>query len=597
VADLQPVPPQQLNPRQQIVRILLVEDDEDDSILTQACIDEMPGLVCQVDWVSTMNQATERLAHGAYDIALLDFHLGAHTGIDVLRAVEGCPTPCILLTGRNDFSTDLEGMAAGAYDYLIKSELTGVTLGRTVRYALGHASQLRKLETAQQRLHHEARHDPLTGLANRTVVIDRCAALLAERGTSVGSAALLFLDLDDFKAVNDTRGHLAGDSILTAVSKRLLSVTTSDMLVTRLGGDEFSVLVNNATPEEINQLARRLIESMNQPFQLDDVIIRIGASIGVAYDGPNTTSATDLMRDADVALYEAKRAGRNRYRTFVEPMGQSVVERVTLEQGLRSAIANNEISTVFQPLFDPEQLRFRGFEALVRWNHAVLGPIAPNTFIAVAESIGVINEIGLFVLDQSIAALTRWRGMYDDSADWVMSVNLSAKQLEDPRIVQRISEVLHRYNCPPSRLQLELTESVMVRRTDRVLERLAALVELGVGLAMDDFGTGFSSFSYLHDLPLHTIKIDRSFVARITEPRGAAVVRAIVAMAKSLGLRTVAEGIETIEQLEAVRVTGCELAQGRIISMPLGVAELERDVLIGDVDQIEARLRNLGLVS
>jgi diguanylate cyclase len=575
-----------------VVDVLLVDDDEDDRILTAANLSEMPGVQARVTSVSTASEAIEQLQCGSYDIALLDFHLGSNTGLDILASGVGERTPCVMLTGQADLATDLAVMEAGAADYLVKGDLNGAILGRSIRYAVERAIQRKRLEAAHAQLRHEARHDPLTGLPNRTDVIEeieRQLQLKAETETArepgarqnATHLALLFIDLDDFKAVNDTRGHLAGDEVLVSVARRLLANAGEFARFARLGGDEFAVLIQVKNRPDAAAFADRIVESINHPFQLDEVFVRVGASIGIAFADESTPTPTELMRNADVALYEAKRSGRNTVRTFSAAMGTSVLHRVTMEHDLRNALLAGEITTHFQPLFNLETRRILGFEALVRWNHPTIGLIRPATFIAVAESIGAINDIGRYVLNEALETLQVWRAQYPDSDHWKMSVNLSPRQLDDPALARHVQRALTKSGCAPEDLVLEITESVMLRRTDQTFESLNDIKELGVSLAMDDFGTGFSSLSYLHELPLDTIKIDRSFVERCEEVRGANLIRAIVALAESLGLSTVAEGVERAEQVDILRSVGCVTAQGSLVSMPMSAADLADQILVG----------------
>jgi diguanylate cyclase (GGDEF)-like protein len=557
----------------QPIRVLLVEDDEDDQILAKACLEDIPTIVFEVHWVKTSDEAIPLLRKGTYDVALLDYHLGKSTGLDILSAVRGTTTPCILLTGQRDLETDIAAMEAGASDYIVKQDLAADTLGRAIRYALERTGHLRSLEETRARLAHDAHHDPLTGLANRTLFVQRAEAVLATHAATPSPAtvpAVLFLDLDDFKDVNDSKGHLAGDRVLVVVADRLRQLENDDVLVSRLGGDEFAILlIQTDDPTYPQQLAQLVLDQVREPISIENSIVRIGGSIGISMVESVDTSVTDLMRNADVAMYVAKGEGSNQVRLFAEHMHQAIMERLRLESELRDAITRHEIVAYFQPIFDVITGEVASFEALARWEHPTHGTIPPNTFIGLAESTGMIVEIGLIVLDQAVKQLMKWRLSDERSELWTMSVNLSPRQIEEPDLVERITNILETHECPPHLLQLEITESLMVNQASGSLDRINAISSLGIRLAMDDFGTGYSSLSYLQDLPLSALKIDRIFVSRILQPRGAALVKAIVAMASSLGHTTIAEGVETSQQLEALRAVGCDLAQGSLRSMPI----------------------------
>jgi diguanylate cyclase len=565
------------------IRVLLVEDDEDDQVLAVACLEEIPAIVFDVDWVKTADEAIPLLRKGTYDISLLDFHLGKSTGLDILDAVRGTTTPCILLTGQRDLKTDIAAMEAGASDYIVKQDLAADTLGRAIRYALERTGHLRSLEETRARLAHEAHHDPLTGLANRTLFVERAEAALAmyiTTPTTSNRPVILFLDLDDFKDVNDSKGHLAGDRVLRVVADRLRELEDDHVLVSRLGGDEFAILLCQS--DDLTYpftLADTILSCIKAPILVENSLVRIGGSIGVALVETSDITVTDLMRNADVAMYVAKGEGSNQVRQFADHMHQAIMERLRLESELRDAINQREIVAYFQPIFDVVTGEIASFEALARWEHPEHGTIPPNTFIGLAESTGMIVEIGLIVLDQAVRQLMTWRKTDERAELWTMSVNLSPRQIEEPDLVDRIKEILDLYECPPNLLQLEITESLMVNQASGSLDRINAISSLGIRLAMDDFGTGYSSLSYLQDLPLSALKIDRVFVSRILQPRGAALVKAIVAMASSLGHITIAEGVENGLQLEALRSVGCDLAQGSLRSMPVR-AQAINDLLL-----------------
>jgi diguanylate cyclase len=560
------------------LRVLLVEDDDDDRVLAEACLAELPGTTCVVTWVTSAPAGIEAIRSGAYDIALLDYHLGAQTGLDVLASVRGTPTPCILLTGQQNLDADIAAMEAGASDYIVKQGLDADVLGRSIRYALERSEHLRSLEETRAQLAYDALHDPLTGIANRAMFIRRAEQVLHERATasSIYTPAVLFLDLDNFKDVNDSKGHLAGDQVLIEIATRLQSLETEGVLVSRLGGDEFAILLQQVESQsEAEAFASSILTAINAPIVVDNSQVNIGGSVGIAIVNQVDLSVADLMRNADVAMYVAKKIGSNRIRMFADHMHTAIMERLQLERELRVAIDSGQIVAFFQPIFDIDSGDIVSFEALARWNHPVHGIIAPGIFIGIAEDTGMIVDIGRIILEQAIERLSHWRASFPRASELTVSVNLSPRQIEDPKLVPTINDILDRHHCDPRLLQLEITESLMVNQAAGSLDRINSISTLGIRLAMDDFGTGYSSLSYLQDLPLSVIKIDRVFVSRVNDPRGAALVTAIIAMADSLGHLTIAEGIETEEQLHALQVAGCRRGQGSLCAMPLLPEQIE----------------------
>jgi diguanylate cyclase len=557
------------------LRVLLVEDDDDDKVLAEACLAELPGTTTVVTWVRNAPAGIEAIQSGTYDIALLDYNLGAQTGLDILAAVRGTETPCILLTGQRNLDTDIAAMEAGASDYIVKQDLDADVLGRSIRYALERSEHLRSLEETRARLAHEALHDPLTGLGNRALFMRRAEGILRHTPSAGTTTAVLFLDLDNFKDVNDSKGHLAGDQVLIEIAQRLQALEQPGIVVSRLGGDEFAILLEHIDePSLAEAFALNVLVAINAPIIVDNSKVNIGGSIGVAVVDRLGTPVAEVMRNADVAMYVAKKSGSNRIRTFAEHMHTTIVERLQLERELRIAIDEHQIEAFFQPIFEIETGDIVSFEALARWQHPARGIISPDTFIGIAEDTGMIVDIGRIILEQAIQRLSQWRIEHPEAANFTISVNLSPRQIEDHTLVATIVDILKRHRCEPEWLQLEITESLMVNQAAGSLDRINAIHELGIRLAMDDFGTGYSSLSYLQDLPLSVIKIDRIFVARILEPRGAALVRAIIAMADSLGHLTIAEGVETEQQREALLLAGCHQGQGSLYAMPLPPGEV-----------------------
>lgn len=423
----------------------------------------------------------------------------------------------------------------------------------------------------EDRLVHQAFHDPLTKLANRSLFRNRVEHGVTRLARAAKYVGVLFCDLDDFKRINDTLGHAAGDELLVAVAQRLQSCIRRQDTAARLGGDEFAILVEDASEtEDVLKVAAATLRAFNQPFTIANREVVMTASIGIAISSDTNNKAEVLLRNADVAMYAAKHSGKDRYTVFEGSMHRELMYRLQLEGDLRKAVEQEEITVRYQPIVHLGTEALRGFEALARWEHPTLGTISPITFIPLAEELGLIPEIGRQVLRQACNQLKSWQqatGLHD----LIVSVNISVLQLEDDSMHKVVAKELELSGLEASKLVLEITESAMAQDPTLTSARLALVNDLGVKLAIDDFGTGYSSLSYLRDLPVDILKIDRSFVNQMSERGGAGekLVRAIVAMAHSLGLLIVAEGVETEEQRRTLTELGCAFAQGNLFALPL----------------------------
>ena len=409
------------------------------------------------------------------------------------------------------------------------------------------------------------RQDALTGLPNRALFHDRLADVLAHARRRGGATAVLSLDLDRFKAVNDTLGHAVGDALLRTVADRLRGAVRDTDTVARLGGDEFAILHDAAEqPQAATALARRLVELIGRPFLLEGHLVNVGASIGIALAPADGADPDRLLKSADLALYRAKGDGRGTFRFFEPGMDVRAQARRALELDLRKALLLHEFELHYQPQLNLETGRVKGFEALLRWQHPGRGLVPPLEFIGLSEEIGLIVPIGAWVLRQACREAMRW------PEPMTVAVNLSPAQFADSGLVGTVRDALRTAELPARRLELEITESVLLQDSAGTLAVLHELRALGVRVAMDDFGTGYSSLSYLRSFPFDRIKIDQSFVRDMaTNPDCAAIVRAIAGLGTSLGMTTTAEGIETAEQMRRVRAEGCEDAQGYLIGRPI----------------------------
>ena len=428
-----------------------------------------------------------------------------------------------------------------------------------------------QLQASEAQAQHLAFHDALTGLANRALFDDRLTLALGDAQRRGASIALLYFDLDRFKNVNDTLGHPAGDELICAMARRLLEVTRSTDMIARIGGDEFAIIQTGVnSPAEVEILCMRIVEAVNEPFDLMGNKVNVGVSIGVALSPFDANDRTELERKADIALYEAKASGRGRYIFFAEAMDAGIRNRREIERGLRNAIqTGGQFEVVYQPSYAAQSGRITGAEALVRWHHPSRGLLAPSTFIPIAESAGLIDRIGEWVLEQACTAAFSW------SLDSI-SVNVSAVQLRDERFADRVLATLARTGLEPSRLELEITETSFLESAATCQPNLAKLRGRGIKIALDDFGTGYSSFSHLTHFEIDRIKIDQSFVQGIDlRHGGSAIIQAIVDLAKASGMQVTAEGVETQEQSQFLRTAGCNALQGYLLSCPLSLAKFE----------------------
>ena len=434
----------------------------------------------------------------------------------------------------------------------------------------GFASDLTKMRQSEVELDRLARQDSLTGLPNREVLRRALDDALVGAVRRKHRCSVFLLDLDRFKAVNDTLGHPAGDTLLRLVSLRLREVIGELGQVGRLGGDEFEVVLPaTSSKDDLSRLAQGIIDSLSRPYTINGTVVTIGASVGIVTSDYDDRTSDDLMRDADLALYAAKAAGKGCFRFFAPEMHEAARERQLMESDLRVALEKGQLRLLYQPCVDASSEAVTGFEALIRWDHPEHGPVSPVQFIPLAEEIGLINEIGEWVLRTACAEAANW------PAHTTVAVNLSPIQFKSHALPTVVRMVLSDTDLPAKRLELEITEGVFLSNDDHVHDMIGSLKAIGVKLALDDFGTGYSSLSYLQRVPFDKIKIDRSFVSGASNPesRNAALIRAMVGLASDLKMQTTAEGVETQDELALVRNLGCSLVQGYIFGKPMPAEE------------------------
>ena len=426
-------------------------------------------------------------------------------------------------------------------------------------------------EALQQQLHHQAFHDILTGLANRALFVDRVEHAMRRSEREASPVAVLFLDLDDFKTVNDSLGHAAGDELLIAVAERLVRAARSSDTVARFGGDEFAILVEPGhMPQTAAEVAARIGEAMNAPFHVSATDVAVSVSIGIAIGESYDDIPADLLRDADMAMYLAKRNGKARFEMFRPGLQDEALSRLAISADLRHAIDGGQLEVFYQPIVTAHDAIPVGAEALVRWNHPHRGLVQPAEFIGVAESTGLIVALGDWVLNHACRQTEAWRqqGVVDD--EFYIAVNLSARQLAEPSLVDSVRRALDDSGLPPKALVLEITESLVMLDLDAGLARLHSLKDLGLRVALDDYGTGYSSLNRLGTLPIDIVKIDKSFIDELTgRSEGTAVIKSVIDVTAALGLTSVAEGVEQQDQCTMLDNLGCNTIQGYLFAMPM----------------------------
>jgi len=675
------------------ISVLLVEDDDDDYVLTRDLLADSRRTRFTLDWVSTYEDGIRAIHEARHDVYLVDYRLGEHDGLEILRQARegGCARPIILLTGQGDGEVDIAAMNAGAADYLVKGQIDAQILERSIRYSLEQNRTLEALRESEERYAHSARgandglwvwdlaagtvyyserwkemlgysteeigdspdewfsrvhpddmamllteidahrnnatpsiehehrvrhknggdrwmlargvairanegdatriagsltditarkiaidrltydafHDGLTGLPNRALFMDRLGSLMERSQRLAGyEFAVLFVDLDRFKIVNDSLGHAVGDQLLIGVGERLRAGLRPTDTVARLGGDEFTILLETQHLADAIRAAERLQAALRVPFNLGDHEIFTTASVGIALSATGYERPQDVVRDADIAMYRAKSRGRGVHEVFDKTMHERAVKLLSFETDLRRAVERDELRVFYQPIVSLESQRVTGFEALLRWQRGdVL--IAADEIVPIAEETGLILAIGEWVLREALRQLREWQERYPDNESLHMHVNLSPKQFLQPNLLELVAAALAEAGVDPRRLHLEVTESVVVDNADAAAMLLAHLRLSGVGISLDDFGTGYSSLSSLRQFPFDTLKIDRSFISGNADRRDDEIVRTISALARILGMEVTVEGLETADQIQRMRDLGIHYAQGFYFSPPV----------------------------
>ncbi|OLC49395.1 MAG: hypothetical protein AUH43_07635 [Acidobacteria bacterium 13_1_40CM_65_14] len=549
------------------LRLLLIEDSEDDAALVVRALVRGGYDVTseRVDTPATLRAALNRQA---WDIAIADYTMPGFSGTVALQMLRerDADLPFIFVSGTIGEDSAVAAMKVGAHDYIMKGNLK--RLVPAVERELRDASVRRERRRAEQRIAYLAYHDALTDLPNRSLLHDRLeqAARAANRDSK--PLALLVMDLDGFKEINDTLGHHAGDRVLQQVASRVRGTLREADTVARLGGDEFAILLPSTDIDGAILAAQKVLQEIERPLLIDQRPLAVRASVGVACFPEHGASAETLLQKADVAMYLAK-SDRQGIAVYAPDRDRHTHRRLTLIAELRQALDARQFVLEYQPIVHLRTGVVVGVEALVRWNHPQHGRLLPGDFIELAEQTGLINPLTMIVLD---TALNEWAGV-DTLTPLTVSVNLSPRNLQDPELPQRVGDFLKAHGAAPSALALEITENILLTDPARSMDCLQRLHAMGVRLVIDDFGTGYSSLSYLRRLPVNELKIDRSFIADLSSGRDDVIVRSTIELAHNLGLTVVGEGVESAAMHDQLMALGCDTAQGRYFAEPAPAAQ------------------------
>ena len=554
--------------------LLLVADTQNQKENFEKAMNEHSIGPCRIEWVKGLDDVAQIVKNTHFDAVLLD--VDCHGGplakhIETINGLLG-QTPILIYGEEEDEGAAMEAIRLGAQDYVIKGQITGKALVRAIRYAIERKGAEHHLQTL-------INYDNLTKLPNRELLLDRLTQAIAQATRQQTLVGLLLLDLDRFKMVNDTLGHAFGDKLLRDVADRVGTCLRDSDTLARLGGEEFIDILTGITgAQDAAKVANKILECLSRPMVIEGHEVFVTASIGISLFPNDGVDKNALITNADVAMYRAKEEGRNHFQFYTYGMNASTVERLTLENDLRRAVERDELVLYYQPQMRLEDDKIVGAEALIRWQHPELGLVPPARFIPIAEESGLIVPIGEWVLEEACAQNKAW--IDDGRPPIVMSVNLSSRQFHQENMLRTVTQILEKTGLAADQLVLELTESSLMQNPDDAVVTLCLLNNMGIGISIDDFGTGYSSLGHLKRFPINALKVDRAFIDDITKkPEDDAIVRAILALAHSLHLQAVAEGVETKEQLDFLREAGCDEIQGFYISKPVPKDEFAKEYL------------------
>lgn len=561
------------NPQQESIALILVVEDDSTANRLDEVLSRPEGTRYRLTRVLRVEEALLKLQESHFDVMLIDLSVHEGYGLDSLMRASAAARsiPIVVLTYHRDEATAMKAARAGAQDYLTKGEVTPELLSRTLVHAIERHRILQDLTLAKQRQRFLATHDTLTELPNRYWFMEQLKTALSasqRRGTQL---AVMFFDLDGFKAINDNLGHAIGDELLTDVAKRLRKAIRKSDIIARIGGDEFLAAIQDFDAEETPMLVADTIrKEIEKPYHLGGNECWISASVGIAVHPQHGDSPDQLIQRADTAMYESKSSGKNRVSIFNSEMNDKAVARFNLVNGLREAIHDGQLLLMYQPQIQAATEEIFGVETLVRWKHPTRGLVSPADFIRVAEDAGVMVQLGEWVLRTACQAAVEWKALRNAR----VAVNISSRQLDEENFVERVQRILSETGLPVSRLEIELTESIAAGES--ALRAVEQLRSIGCRVAIDDFGTGYSSLTLLKRLDVDMLKIDQSFVrgAAQTDP-DRVILEAIIHMARGLGMDVMAEGVETLDEMRSLLDRGCTLMQGYLFSKPVDRKQIE----------------------
>ncbi|WP_160060875.1 putative bifunctional diguanylate cyclase/phosphodiesterase [Psychromonas sp. L1A2] len=559
------------------MNILIVDDDKIDREMIVRALTRS-NILCNITQVDMVDRALEVLAHTAFDVVLLDYNLPQRNGIELLIELKDMPakenTVVIMTSTSKEDDLATSSINAGAQDFLVKTEINAFRLQRAIANAQVRASLEQELLRSHQRTKELAERDNLTGLANRYYFDESLCHEIKKQQRDKSKLALLLIDLDYFKFVNDNYGHDIGDQLLIAVTKRITSCLRGSELFARLGGDEFAItLTNLESAFGASTVAKRIIESLQKPFEIGHHVITSGASIGISLCPSDSTDVKELFKYADIAMYRSKSDGRNQFCFFEAKMQETFLENFLIENQLRSALTNDEFYLLYQPVISTLNGKITGVEALIRFEIEDITQ-RPDIFIPIAEKSRLIIEIGRWVIAEAIKQLSYWQKIQGSTL--TMSINLSSIQLSDEGLIESIESTLIKHGVNASHIEFELTETALLVEQENTTKMIQSISDLGCKISLDDFGTGFSSISHLHRFPINTVKVDKSLMpSALPKENTKPFLAGLVVMIQSLELDIIAEGIETEIDLNLCIELGVNKMQGYYFDKPLTVHELE----------------------
>ena len=559
------------------MNILIVDDDIVDREHIKRTLNKT-----SINWSFTETESVDEglavFAVNKFDVILLDYRMPKRDGIELLLELRNTSleknVAIIMLSNSEQPELALECIKAGAQDFLLKSEVSSSKLERAILQSQARFELEQKLYVSYQNAKTLAEHDSLTGLANRYSFEEALRLSVSQKPRAKSILALAIFDLDNFKFINDSHGHDVGDELLKQVSNRIGHCLRENELFARLGGDEFAIILANLhTIDNATRVTKRILSCLEVPFFISEIEIKMTASIGIAIYPNNSIEANELLKYADIAMYRAKKLGRNQICFFEEQMQAQFLQRYQLEANLIGAAERNEFVLHYQPILETATREISGFEALIRWNFQ--GTLHfPDNFIGIAECSHVIIDIGRWVIEEAIRQIATWNKKYKKS--WSISINLSVIQLTDKALVSFIESTIAKYGLAPELVELELTETALLENSEQAIKVMESLSNIGCHIALDDFGTGFSSVSHLQNFPINTVKIDKSLMLASNKPKTRALIQGLSAMLHSLGLEIVAEGIEDQDSFSLCQQLNIQRTQGYYFSKPVDVNTVEK---------------------